>query len=98
MKLVAIGLKVSLGLASCKLALIGDCGPAPFTTLRGISEVGLSKLDAKTRRDTVAAGLKALSALEFYPEQADALLYYAKTEVSVRSSNKIILWLLKLMK
>jgi hypothetical protein len=43
--------------------------------------VGLAKLDAKTRRDTVAAGLHALSALEFYPEQADALLYYTKTQV-----------------
>ena len=50
-------------------------------THRGISEVGLLKLDAKTRRDTVVAGLRALSTLNFYPEQVDALIYFAKTQV-----------------
>ena len=54
--------------------------PSPRTH-RGISEVGLLKLDAKTRRDTVVAGLRALSTLNFYPEQADALIYFAKTQV-----------------
>lgn len=49
---------------------------------RGISELGLSKLDAKARRDAVAAGLKAFSTFSFYPEQVDALLYYVKSEVS----------------
>ena len=39
------------------------------------------KLDAKTRRDTVVAGLRALSTLNFYPEQVDALIYFAKTQV-----------------
>lgn len=57
--------------------------PTPCTHYhRGISELGLSKLDAKARRDAVAAGLKAFSTFSFYPEQVDALLYYVKSEVS----------------
>ena len=53
-----------------------------YSVFRGISEVGLSKLDAKTLRDTVVAGARALSVLNFYPEQADALIYFAKAQVT----------------
>jgi len=66
-----------------------DRGDLFVTLTRGISEVGLAKLDAKTRRDTVAAGLHALSALEFYPEQADALLYYTKTQPEQFSNEEL---------
>lgn len=59
------------------------------TLARGISEVGLSKLDATTRRNTVVSGLQSLSTLGFYPEQVDALLYYTKTQASEYSADEL---------
>lgn len=56
---------------------------------RGISEVGLSKLSAETRRDTVIAGIRAFAAFDFYPEQVDALLYYAKANPEAYSADEL---------
>jgi hypothetical protein len=66
-----------------------DRGDLFVTLTRGISEVGLSKLDAKARRDAVASGLQALSTLEFYPSQTDALLYFTKTEPEQYSAEEL---------
>lgn len=60
-----------------------------YCALRGISEVGLGKLSAAERKSTVVSGLKALSALNFFPEQTDALLYYTKAEAAEFSAEEL---------
>lgn len=61
-----------------------------FVTLaRGISEVGLSKLEKDARKTAVISALRALEAFNFYPEQVDALLYYANAEASEYSADEV---------
>lgn len=59
------------------------------TLARGISEVGLSKLSPEARHDAVVSGVRSLSALDFYPEQIDALLYYATTNPEAYSADEL---------
>lgn len=58
-------------------------------THRGISEVGLSNLDAKARKEAVITGLRALAKFNFWPDQAEALLYYTKAEADLFSADEL---------
>lgn len=66
-----------------------DRGDLFVALCRGISEVGLSKLSAADRKAAVVTGLKALTALNFYPEQVDAMLYYTKTDAGAFSADEL---------
>eukprot|EP00798_Chlamydomonas_sp_ICE-L_P019830 gene19830-26518_t len=60
-----------------------------LTLSRGISEVGLSKLTADARKEAVVQALRALDSFNFYPEQVDALLYYANAEAANYSADEM---------
>mmetsp|Transcript_6978 Transcript_6978/g.11861 ORF Transcript_6978/g.11861 Transcript_6978/m.11861 type:complete len:370 (+) Transcript_6978:35-1144(+) len=63
-----------------------------FVTLaRGVSEVALGELAAPARKASVVAALSALKRFSFYPEQVDALLYYAEAEAELFSTEELAL-------
>lgn len=88
-------IRTPVGLVTKALATYANHGHERadlFVTLaRGISELALGKLDKAARKTAVVNGLSAFSKLGFYPEQVDALLYYADTEADSFTTDELAL-------